>query len=47
MPNDPGQSQADKFKKLARDLDADEDESRWDDRLRKLAKVKPEPEKPE
>ena len=39
-------SQSDKFKELARDLEADEDEARWDDRLRKLAKVKPEPEKP-
>lgn len=40
-------SQLDKFKKLARELGADEDEKHWDDRLRKLAKAKPEPEKPE
>lgn len=40
-------AQADKFKELARELEADEDEKHWDDRLRKLAKVKPEPEKPE
>ena len=40
-------SQSDKFKEAARALDADEDEARWDDRLRKVAKVKPQPEKPE
>ena len=39
--------QSEKFKELARELEADEDEARWDERLRKLAKVKPEPEKPE
>jgi hypothetical protein len=37
-------SQSDKFKDLAREVEADEDESHWDDRLRKLAKAKPEPE---
>ena len=41
------QKQLDKFKELARELGADEDETHWDERLRKLAKVKPEPEKPE
>ena len=40
-------SQIDKFKQLARDLEADEDEGRWDERLAKVAKAKPEPEKPE
>ena len=39
--------QLDKFKEAAREHGADEDEARWDDRLRKLAKVKPEPEKPD
>lgn len=39
-------SQLDKFKKLARDLEADEDEARWDERLKKVAKVKPKPEQP-
>ena len=39
--------QTDKFKTAARELGADEDESHWDDRLRKLVKVKPKPEKPE
>ena len=42
-----GMSQSDKFKQVAREHGADEDEARWDDRLRKLAKVKPEPEKPD
>ena len=41
------QPQLDKFKQLARERGADEDEKHWDDRLSKLAKVKPEPEKPE
>lgn len=39
------QSQVDKFKQAARDLDADEDEAHWDERLKKIAKAKPE-EKP-
>lgn len=39
--------QTDKFKDLARELEANEDEKHWDERLRKLAKIKPEPEKPE
>jgi len=48
MPGDQqDKSQADKFKELARELGADEDEARWDERLRKIARVKPEPEKPE
>ena len=44
---DDRKSQIGKFKELARELGADEDESHWDDRLRKLAKAKPAPEKPE
>lgn len=42
-------SQSDKFKDLARELEADEDEARWDDRLAKVARHKPKPdaEKPE
>lgn len=43
----PPQSQSDKFKEAARDLEADEDEGRWEDRLKKVAKHKPQPEKPE
>lgn len=38
------QSQSDKFKALARELEADEDEARWDERLAKVAKHKPTPE---
>lgn len=45
MP-DP-KSQSDKFKEAAREIDADEDEARWEDRLRKVVKHKPQPEKPE
>ena len=33
-------SQSDKFKELARAVEADEDEQHWDERLRKLAKAK-------
>ncbi|MBV1691680.1 hypothetical protein KRR38_29385 [Novosphingobium sp. G106] len=44
---DPKPSQLDKFKELARELEADEDETRWDEKLGKLVKVKPKPEKPE
>lgn len=39
-------TQSDKFKDLARELEADEDEARWDERLRKVAGTKPQPEKP-
>jgi hypothetical protein len=39
--------QIEKFKQAARDLECDEDEARWDDRLKKVAKQKPAPEKPE
>lgn len=35
--------QLDKFKQAAKDLEADEDEARWDERLAKIAKVKPNP----
>ena len=34
-------SQSDKFKEAAREHEADEDETRWDERLRKMAKGKP------
>jgi hypothetical protein len=45
MTDEP--SQLDKFKKLAREVEADEDEARWDERLRKVAQHKPAPDKPE
>ncbi len=38
--------QLDKFKQLARELEADEDEARWDERLKKVVKAKPETESP-
>jgi len=43
----PPKSQSDKFKEAAREHGADEDEARWEERLGKLVKVKPKPEKPE
>ena len=48
MPERPP-TQLDKFKQLARDLEADEDEGRWDERLKKVAQHRPEsePEKPD
>jgi hypothetical protein len=35
-------SQSDKFKEAAREHGADEDEKRWEERLKKVAKEKPE-----
>lgn len=43
MTVDKGQS--DKFKDAARELECDEDEKRWEERLRKVAKQRAE--KPE
>lgn len=40
-------SQADKFKQAARDLECDEDEARWDERVRNVVTQKPALEKPE
>jgi len=34
-------SQSQKFKEAARELECDEDESRWDEQMQKLAKHKP------
>lgn len=34
-------TQSDKFKDAARELEADEDEKRWEERLKKVAKQKP------
>lgn len=36
------QSQSDKFKEAAKEHEADEDEGRWEERLKKVAKHKPE-----
>jgi hypothetical protein len=43
------ESQADKFKKLARQIKADEDEVQWEEQLKAIALQKPkdEPEKPQ
>lgn len=41
------QSQLDKFKEAARELEADEDEARWEGRLKNVAKAKLDPEKPD
>ena len=48
MPDEP-KSQADKFSGLARELECDDDEAAFDERLKKLAKApqKPTPPKPE
>lgn len=35
------ESQADKFRAAARRIGADEDEARWTERLKKVAKAKP------
>lgn len=40
-------SQLDKFKQAARELEADEDEAHWDERLKKVVKTKPREAKPE
>jgi hypothetical protein len=40
-------SQFDKFKAAARDFECDEDEARWDATLKKVARQKPAPDKPE
>ena len=34
--------QSDEFKQAARELQTDEDEARWEERLTKVAKAKPE-----
>lgn len=41
------QSQSDKFKQAARELECDEDESRWEERLKKVAKAKPDKSEPD
>jgi hypothetical protein len=41
------ESQSERFKRAARELECDEDEARWDERLKQVAEHKPAPEKPE
>jgi hypothetical protein len=40
----PDKSQLDKFKELARELEADEDEAHWDERLKKITKREKAPQ---
>lgn len=44
--NESKNPQSDKFKEAARELECDEDEKAWEDKLRKVASQKPAPEKP-
>jgi hypothetical protein len=39
-------TQSDKFKEAARELEADEDEKRWEERLKKIAKAKTDHRRP-
>ncbi len=39
-------SQSDKFKEAARELEADQSEERWEKRLKKVLKSKPDPRRP-
>jgi hypothetical protein len=41
----PAASQADKFKEAAREHEADEDEKRWEVRLKKVAEPKRKPKR--
>ena len=41
MANQPDKPQLDKFKEAARDLECDDDDLRFKERLRRLAKTKP------
>lgn len=41
MPDADNKTQLDKFKEAARDLETDDDEARFDERLRKIVKHKP------
>jgi hypothetical protein len=41
----PKQTQLDKFKQAARELETDDDPKRFDERMAKLVKHKPVPEK--
>lgn len=43
-PESP-QTQADKFKRLARELECDEDESAFDQKLERVAKPPPQPKR--
>lgn len=40
----PPKPQADKFRDLARELECDEDEARFEEAVKKVAKAEPKPE---
>ncbi len=42
----PTKSQLDQFKEAAREVEADEDEARWEKKLREVAKQKPKDARP-
>jgi len=44
---DERKSQLDKFKEAARELECDDDERRFDERMRKIVEKKPNEDKPE
>lgn len=44
---DADKPQLDKFKQAARELECDDDDQRFKERLKEIAKPKPAPEKPE
>ncbi len=41
MPKEPEKSQSERFKEAARELGTDDDEARFNEKLRKLVKQKP------
>ena len=47
MTKSSDKPQLDKFNEAARQLECDDDDARFDERVRKLVKHKPVPEKPE
>ncbi|WP_156495453.1 hypothetical protein [Croceicoccus estronivorus] len=47
MTSGKTQTQREKFEALVRELECDEDEAKWDERLKKVTKGKPAPEKSE
>ena len=44
MPDNESKSQLNKFKKAARELETDDDEARFDERMKKLVKRSANPE---
>jgi hypothetical protein len=44
--SEKAESQSEKFKQAARDLECDPDEAKWEDKLRKVVKLKDVPKKP-